>query len=859
MMLNWVGRALLLAGLFSGLGLQAVAEIPSVKQVQRPATTVKEWIAQVEAAPQTTPAPTIQITGVKANPTSKGVEVILETPIGTQLQVINRSAGNNFIIDVSGGQLRLADGNAFTFRSDKPLAGITQIIVTNIDANTVRVTVVGEKALPTVELYDDNAGLVFAVGSQATATSPQQPTQTQQPQNETQPKPLVSGDEPIELVVTGEQDGYRATDASTATKTDTPLRDLPQSIQVVPRQVLEDQQVSNLSEALRNVPGVAQGSQSTRGTYEVPVIRGFDASFDIKTNGLRNESNLYQSFDRAGIERVEVLKGPASVLYGQGSLGGVINYITKQPLSEPYHALEASVGSFNFYRGAIDLTGPLNPSKTVLYRLNLATQTTESFVDFYEQQRYFVAPVVSWQLSDRTKITFSSEYQVRPQKNGATGIPAEGSVLPNPNGKIPRNRNTNEPNSTSDTSLLRVGYDLEHRFSSNWQLRSAFEYSSFQRYKNYIINSTLAEDERTLNRLFTTGVNDERNYGIDTYVVGNFATGSIRHQLVTGFNFTKHTDNTTSNFSQGVLDLFNPVYGRQPSPITSRGNYFGFTDTLGIYVQDRVTLASNLKLQLGLEFDTFNQTSGERISNTEQKNYSDAFSPRVGIVYQPIEAISLYANYSCSFNPNIGRAFDGSAFQPERGTSYEVGIKGDISNRLSATLAFYDLTRSNVLTTDPVNTDFSIVTGEQRSKGVEFSVGGEIIPGWNIVGGYAYTDAEVTNDTNSSLVGNLLDNVPKHSFNLWTSYEIQSGRFKGLGLGMGLFYVGERQGDLDNTFTLPSYFLTNAAIFYKQDRFRAALNFKNLFDVDYFESAQNRVNVFYGEPFAVQATISWEF
>ena len=858
-MLNSVGLALLLAGLFSALGLQAVAGIPPVKQVQRPATTVKEWMTQVEAAPQTTPAPTIQITGVKANPTSKGVEVILETPVGTQLQITNRSAGNNFIVDVSGGQLRSDDGNAFTFHSDKPLAGITQIIVTNINANTVRVTVVGEKALPTVELYDDNAGLVFAVASQATATSPQQPTQTQQPQNETQPKPSASGDEPIELVVTGEQDTYCATNTSTAT----PLRDIPQSIQVVPRQVLEDQQVSNLSEALRNVPGVAQGSQSTRSTYEVPLIRGFGAGFDIKRNGLSNQSNLYQSFDRAGIERVEVLKGPASVFYGQGSLGGVINYITKQPLSEPYHAVEASVGSFNFYRGAIDLTGPLNPSKTVLYRLNLAAQTTESFVDFYDQQRYFVAPVVSWQLGDRTKITFSGEYQVRPQKNGQQGLPVQGTVLPNLNGKIPRNRNTNEPNSTSDTSLLRVGYDLEHRFSSNWQIRSAFEYSSFQRYKNYLINGTFAEDERTLNRIFTTGVNDERSYGIDTYVVGKFAIGSIRHELVTGFNLTKHTDDTISNFSnfsQGAtLDVFNPVYGRELGPITSRGNYFSSTDTLGVYVQDQVTLAENLKLQLGLEFDTLKQTSGERFSNTEQKNSSDAFSPRVGIVYQPIEAISLYANYSRSFSPNTGRAFDGSAFDPERGTSYEVGIKGDISNRLSATLAFYDLTCSNVLTTDPVNPEFSILTGEQRSKGVEFSVGGEILPGWNIIGGYAYTDVEIINDTNSSLVGNLLDNVPKHSFNLWTSYEIQSGRFKGLGLSMGLFYVGERQGDLDNTFTLPSYFLTEAAIFYKQERFRAALNFKNLFDVDYFESADGRVNVFYGDPFTVQATISWEF
>ncbi|WP_138501638.1 TonB-dependent receptor [Nostoc sp. PA-18-2419] len=815
------------------------------------------------STPQITPATEIvPITGVKANPTDKGVEIILETTAGTQLQVTNRSAGNNFIVDVSGGQLRLPSGNTYTFGSEKPLAGITQITVTNIDASTVRVTVVGVAAIPTVELFDDDAGLVFAVASTATATSPQQPPQTpqaNQPLNQTQPKPSTS-DEPIELVVTGEQDTYQATDGSTATKTDTPLRDIPQSIQVIPTQVLQDQQARNLAEAVRNVPGVAQGDNSpTRGSFEIPLIRGFDSRGDIQRNGLRDTTYEFQGFDTAGLERVEVLKGPASVLYGQGSLGGVINYVTKQPLSEPYAAVEASAGSFNFYRGAIDLSGPLNPSKTVLYRLNLAGQTTESFLDFYDQQRYFVAPVVSWQISDRTKVAFSGEYQVRPQKFGQIGIPAEGSVLPNPNGTIPRDRNISEPYATIDTSALRFGYDLEHRFSSNWQLRNAFGFSSFQRYKVWVYSTALEDDERTLDRNYQAGRDDLRSYNVDTYVVGKFATGSIRHQLVTGVNFTKFTNDVNNTFRPiAALDLFDPVYGSQPGPITRRAESFSSSDALGIYVQDQVTLADNLKLVLGGRFDTFSEKDEDRLNNTEETFSDDAFSPRVGLVYQPIPAISLYANYSRSFTPNTGTAFDGSTFQPERGTSYEVGIKGDIGNRLSATLAYYDLTRSNVLTTDPQNPDYSIQTGEQGSKGVELSLAGEILPGWNIITGYAYTDATITKD-NDLPVGNLLNNVPKHRFNLWTKYEIQSGGFKGFGFGLGLFYVGERQGDLENTFTLPSYFLTEAAIFYKRDRLRAAVNFKNLFDVDYFDSALNRRNLFYGDPFTVQGTISWEF
>ncbi|MEH2051279.1 TonB-dependent siderophore receptor [Nostoc sp.] len=803
----------------------------------------------------------VQVTGVKANPTDKGVEVILQTLKGEQLQITNRSAGNNFIADIPNAQLRLPNGDGFTFRSEKPLAGITEITVTNFDANTIRVTVIGEASLPTVELFDSDEGLIFGLTSAtSSAQQPPQKPEEEQPANQTQPtQPSASGDEPIELVVTGEQDGYRATDGSTATKTDTPLRDVPQSIQVVPRQVLEDQQVRNLGEALKNVPGVAQNQSSSRALFESPLIRGFDAGSDILRNGLRDPSNSNTSFDAAGIERIEVLKGPASVLYGQGSLGGVINYVTKQPLSEPYYSLEASAGNYNFYRGAIDLSGPLNSNKTVLYRLNLAAQTTESFVDFFHQQRYFVAPTLSWQLGDRTKLTFAAEYINQPKSAGQQGIPAVGSVLPNPNGRIPRNRSVGEPDDKDDSYAIRVGYNLEHRFSENWQIRNSFSFSQNQAFRDLIASTALAADNRTLSRNLIH-VDDQINkyFNVDTYVVGKFTTGSIRHQLVTGFNLTREDTNYFTTVRRAApIDLFNPIYGQSLGPVIGRYSAPSLTDTLGIYIQDQVTLADNLKLLLGGRFDTFSSSTEDRIANTKQEFSGDAFTPRVGIVYQPIAPISLYASYSRSFSPVGGTTFEGTPFQPERGTQYEVGVKADLNNRLSATLAFYDLTRSNVQTDDPVNPGFSIQTGEQRSKGVEFSIGGEILPGWNVIAGYAYTDATITKDNNLP-VGTILNNIPKHSFNVWTTYEIRSGSLQGLGVGVGLFYKGDRQGDLANTFELPSYLTTDAAIFFKRERFRAALNFKNLFNVDYFESAISRLGVYPGEPFTVQGTISWE-
>ena len=243
----------------------------------------------------------------------------------------------------------------------------------------------------------------------------------------------------------------------------------------------------------------------------------------------------------------------------------------------------------------------------------------------------------------------------------------------------------------------------------------------------------------------------------------------------------------------------------------------------------------------------------------EETSQSDtAFSPRVGIVYQPIEPISIYASYARSFTPTIGTSASGEDFSPERGTQYEIGVKADINNRLSATLALFDLTRSNVTTEDPDNPFFEIQTGEQNSQGIELDVNGEILPGWNIIAGYAYTDAQVIED-NSIPEGNRLRNAPENAFNLWTTYEIQQGNLQGLGFGLGFNFVDERPGDLENTFELPSFFRTDAAIFYERDRLRASVNFQNLFDVDYYASARSRVRVDPGAPFSVLGTVSWQF
>ncbi|MEH2084034.1 MAG: TonB-dependent siderophore receptor [Nostoc sp.] len=838
--------------------------------IEHPIASAQQLV-QSPAPPNTPLAEVVQVTQVKANPTTKGVEVILQTTKGEQLQVINRTAGNSFIADIPNAQLRLPSGEAFTFRSDKPLAGITEIIVINLDANTIRVTVIGEPSSPTVELFDSDEGLIF--GLTTAASTAQQPPQTQptpeqqQPASQTQPQqPSAQGEQPIELVVTGEQDGYRVPNASVGTRTDTPLRDIPQSIEVVPQEVLRDQNVTYLEDALRNVSGVTSVSSSVGfGDGSQFNIRGFDTTNrsggSFLRNGFREGGSIPSEIPN--IEKIEVLKGPASVLYGNANPGGTINLVTKQPLHDPFYAIDATIGSYDFYQGTIDLSGPLNDSRTVLYRLNASYLNTGSFVDFFERSNFSIAPIVSFAIGKRTRLILEGDY-TQTSTVGYLGLPALGTVLPNPNGRIPRNRLTGEPDGVVDNSIFRVGYRLEHQFSDNWSLQSAFR-ARIQKNKPgnefYIVNdfsnSLDSSDNRTLNRNAIINTVDNDDYDLAINLTGKFSTGSIDHQLVFGVDLSRSFLGYEQFSTPAPLDVFNPVYRRPfAEPFTFAFDGEQLTNALGIYIQDQVTLAPNLKLLLGGRFDLFEQNNRFLSDTTSQSG--DTFSPRVGIVYQPIEPISLYASYSRSFFPNSGTAFDGSVFEPERGTQYEVGVKADLNDRLSATLAFYHLTCSNIVTDDPLHSGFGILTGEQRSQGVEFSIGGEILPGWNIIAGYAYTDAQITED-NVLPVGNLLANVPENAFNLWTTYEIQRGSLQGFGVGVGFFFVGERQGDLDNSFQLPSYLRTDASIFYKRDRLRAALNLRNLFNVDYFESTTGPLSVYPGAPFTVQGTISWQF
>lgn len=266
---------------------------------------------------------------------------------------------------------------------------------------------------------------------------------------------------------------------------------------------------------------------------------------------------------------------------------------------------------------------------------------------------------------------------------------------------------------------------------------------------------------------------------------------------------------------------------------------------------------------IGGRFDIVDQESEDNLENSTSSQYDEAFSPRLGILYQLNESVALYGNYARSFQPNFVTAVGNEILEPERGTQYEVGIKAELlDKRLLATLAFYDITKTNIGTTDPNNPDFAIPVGEQTSQGIELDLIGEILPGWNAIASFGYNDTRVTesSDPEEFPVGLRTANVPRYTASLWTTYEIQSGDLQGLGFGAGLFYVGERQGDFENTYELPSYLRTDAAIYYRRNNWRAALNFKNLFDVEYFKSVNfGRAAIEPGAPFTVIGSFEVEF
>ncbi|WP_299402825.1 TonB-dependent siderophore receptor [Acaryochloris sp. IP29b_bin.148] len=792
---------------------------------QPPSTTVKNWMAQIEAV-------RVQITGVRLEETETGLQVVLETADGTLATPTTTVAGNVLTAEIPNAVLSLPEGEAF--EAANPTVGIAQVSVTGLPGDQVQIAITGTDAPPIAEVTSSASGLVFAITPETVSA-----------------ESVEDEEEELEITVTAER-----------ISSDTTILDTPASVQIIPREVFEEQGITKFSDALRLTPGVSQRTAPNSNVNSVN-IRGFSVNSPSLRNGVPEALAFSLPRDLSNVERLEVLSGPASVIGGQISPGGIINIVTKQPLSSPFYELSASYGSFNTFEGAADLSGPLNSDKTLSYRLNASYLQSGTFIDAdnVNVDRVSIAPVLSWDISDQTKLNIEGLYlnSKTPQR---IGLPAIGTVLDNPNGEIPRDQFVGEPDfDQNDRQITQIGYDLNHQISDDWELHQTFRYTNLQSLQREAFVQTLQDDFRTLERRGNEADVNIDNFQVSAYIEGQFKTGPITHKLLAGIDYKDEEQfNETRRFEIGNIDLFEPTFTGVGTQFF-QGEVVRNRREVGLYLQDKLSFWDDrLAIVLGGRID-FARFAIENITDgTPQESQNDtAFSPRVGILFKPTENVSLYGSFSRSFQQIIGDSATNEPFSPSRGTQYEVGVKADwLDKKLSTTLALYNLTQTNVLTFDPNDPFFDVQTGKLRSRGIELSTQGEILPNWNIIGSYTYTDAKVTAD-NRIPVGNRFRNVPEHSASLWTTYTIPSGSLQGLGFGLGLFYVGEREGNLDNSFQLPSYFRTDAAIYYKRDRFKVGLNVKNLFDIDYVESATDDLRVNLADPLAVQLSVSYEF
>ncbi|QSA96007.1 TonB-dependent receptor [Methylococcus sp. EFPC2] len=667
---------------------------------------------------------------------------------------------------------------------------------------------------------------------------------------------------------------YAAAKASSVTKTETPLIETPFSVQVIDKAVVNDQQGVRISDALRNVSGYFNTSSGIH--YDHAFLRGFQVGSRMYIDGFRDQA---QSRSLANLDRIEVIKGPAAALYGRLAPGGLINHVTKRPLTTPYYSIQQQFGSYDLYRTQVDATGPLTNDGALAYRINMEYLDTNSFVDYLHNQRATVAPSLTWRISDRTQLDLDFRYN---ETQGAPnfGIPA---VAKRP-ASVPISRYIGEPTDNDDSTLYFGGIGLLHKFSDDWKLEAKFGYNhSEQLFRDTGIDTF---DENTGNAEMGYYSSDYREYSYQGLLklTGKFSWWETHHTLVTGWDYYKRSGSENAYYlakSMGTmtfpadLNIYRPVYGLPGVNMaleTPNSPWFASETWYGFYVQDDMKFLDDWHLLFGTRFDQANSVTSTSPNWVNPIKTNDAeFSPRVGLLYQPVRWLSLYANYVKAFNgANTAKLAPGEKNTPEHSESYEAGIKGEWwDGGLTANLAYYELTKTNIPITHPdpsmASQRYNLLAGEAKSKGVEFDVTGKLTESWSVIGTYTYTDTQFIR-ANQNIQGHQFAGVPVHAGTLWSRHEFGGLGLPGLWSGAGVFVAGQREGDNANSFQLPGFVRVDAALGYSLNvgpsKVSLQFNVNNLLDKQYYASSGSsgsRTGVLPGSPRTFMGSVRVEF
>jgi iron complex outermembrane receptor protein len=656
---------------------------------------------------------------------------------------------------------------------------------------------------------------------------------------------------------TGPVEGYRATRSATATKTDSAIRDIPQSISVVPARVLDDLGSHDVERALEYAGGVSKQNDFGGLTLYEYSIRGFTTS-EFYKDGFSANRGYPATPDAANIERIEVLKGPAASLYGRGDPGGTVNIVTKKPQREAFTTLQASAGSWDRYRTALDVNTPLDESGHLLSRVNLAVENNNSFRDHVEAERIFVAPSFSWQLSPNTHLLVETEF-VRHTSTFDRGVVA-------PNNKwsgVSRSTFLGEPDDDIDNDNNMIQVALDHDLNDVWSLRLASHYKQGEMQGFASEARPLNTDGRTVNRRYRERDNVWHDSITQLELRGRFEGMGLEHEVLIGTeyeNYRKQERVTTIAGSPYAIDIYNPVY-RQPKPdgIRSGTDFREHVESRALNLQDQIVFTDKLRGMIGARYEHFDQQTDDYARDVRSSQRHDAFTQRAGVLYQMTPQIGLFANVSTSFKPNNGQDAAGKSFDPEEGIGYETGIKAELfDDRLSTTVAAFHIEKENVLALDP-GTDSNRAVGKARSQGIDMQFSGQLTDSVRVIGAYAWIDAQVTKGDQTIPAGSRILGVARHSGSLLGVYEFQEGPLRGSDLGAAFTYVGDRSGESGGDFELPAYHTVDLLAHYKAtDNLTLGLNLNNLFDEKYYERSYSNYWVNPGEPrnFTVSFTLS---
>ncbi|HDG9823380.1 TPA: TonB-dependent siderophore receptor [Acinetobacter nosocomialis] len=651
--------------------------------------------------------------------------------------------------------------------------------------------------------------------------------------------------------------------ASSATKGLMQLKDVPQIVNVVPKQILREQTVTSMQGALQNVAGLSFSVGD--GQRDQVMIRGFSAITDNYVDGIRDDALYFR--DMSNVERVEVLKGPASVLYGRGSAGGLVNKINKKPMDQSLREVSLIGSTTGQRRAEVDVNEKV--AENVKVRLTGAVEDSDGYRDQAFLKRQAVAPSVQWDITDKTKLLLQADYlhDDRLADQGFPTDPITGKpVKTNP--KTFYGALNGKEVGDVDTEISSQTISLDHEFNDQLKYHGAVRHYNYSLDRQY---SVVAHQDSKKNKLpadqiqlsQSKRIRNEDGVYIQQELSTLFNTGFLKHNTLIGAEYSKqHKDELVWSKARQITNIFNPElenWAPLDTSIAAETNNSNTFETYGIYLQDLMTVTDQLKVLVGLRYDNLSQDRNNKVKSQILNRTDNTYSPRIGLVYQPLSNLSLYTSYNRSFQP-LADSFvlytNSADLSPTKSENVEVGAKWDVNYQLNVTLALFEMSQTNIQNQDPANPNQALLAGEQKTKGVELSLTGQLTDQLSVLAGYSYMDGKIEKST-VGFTGNHSALTPNNTANLWLKYQINDHWYAAVG-GRG---ESSRFSAPDNKNVLPGYAVVNAALGYQSERYDVNLNLNNLFDRDYFVSGHSGANDsnMMGDPLNAQVALRYRF